>query len=98
MDNTDITIETETAETPKRSLVLRVTDKMKTKTGKTILAVAGTAGALAATYVFGFKQGQDNTIEIITDLSDLDDESPDEELDQNETEVEDAPSDDSTQE
>lgn len=72
MDNTTnndtVTLELPTPE----SLVQKTARILKTKTAKTILAVTGTAGALAATYVFGFRQGQDNVIEVLGDAADAD--------------------------
>lgn len=70
------TVDTTTEiEEPKKPFVTRVYNAARSKTGKTVLAVVGTAGALAGTYVFGFRGGQSNVIELIADSNALGEDS-----------------------
>lgn len=80
MDNTDNTTTAEVEAPAQRNFVQKAVDAARTKTGKTVLAVAGTAGALVGTYVLGFRRGQDNVIEVLND-ADPEDETLEVELD-----------------
>lgn len=73
-ETVDTTPETEE---PKKPFATRVYNAARSKTGKTVLAVVGTAGALAGTYVFGFRGGQSNVIELAADLSARDEDFED---------------------
>ena len=67
-------------EDAKERFVIRAFNAARSRTGKTILAVTGTVGALVGTYVIGFRGGQDNAIQLMSHDEDASDEDSTETL------------------